>query len=461
MNAFTKIRDVENLKKIRAAAEDGLIDEPASLHLEAIYYDSMSKLRCIFVFLGHAFGTPKTPVYRFDIKTNSSTSDFVAIKDIGPHESYIVHHRFKDSGMMGQFFVQVGFRVRYFVSVGVTLIIAPQKSVDRSITKVIGKYYDQYVDDVLCMVSKILEKHSLDDECAERRLLNKISANLHKKFTSDPVPIVRNAIGSTIPAPVADDIIHKLSEVSTPQDRLFDVYRLTALFDTVPQIIEFAEMVQNMLPDYVVLFKNGYHDLNNQRDYRAAKIIIKPHGKLSDQNGDFPLEIQCHVRAFYDVWVKTHDGYEIIRKDSSASNEEVRIIHEAGIREYNEMICRTVSSLIARIGWNVLYGLDNGFLAGFPQVGKLPYKDSVVDAISAKVKSAAENSIFTIPNTPRELTLAEIEHVYDYLTRYILFAALPYSVRFFEVEQSSDSPGPKLFNFVLHELHRHHKNGNI
>ena len=123
------------------------------------------------------------------------------------------------------------------------------------------------------------------------------------------------------------------------------------------------------------------------------------------------------------------------------------------------MIGQTVQYLLHRVGWNIMYEKDlrmNSFFKGFPEIRRLPYSEKIVETILEKMENNVKNEVFRLPYAPRPLTEQEEISVFNYITRYILFSALPYSVKYEEIDGRGFTV--KVFNFVMKELYRHHEN---
>jgi len=450
------VSDALNLQKIKAAFDEGRIDSGARDYLESLYKSGMECFRLNFHFLSMTLGAPKAPLCAYDLATHEAAEKETQIAEVGPSGSYVVHHRFDMDPLRNQFFASEGTDVRLFVSSIVSVIIASQKDVDRAINKVAGKYYDDYLDDVLGVVAKVLTRHKKSANAAA--VSDKIASVFREKFISNPAPEVLRIIGNMFPD-ISVELVRGLDKVAPPFARLKDVYRMKLLFDTVPQINAFIEHARKVMPAGMVLdVKNKFYDLGNDRTYRDAKIVVG----FDFQGRIIPVEVIMNVRTFFDAERWSHKEYESIReKDGKrgGANKEVNELHHAGIVQYNKIICRAAQYLLRRVGWNIIYGRDaraDSVFRGFPEVRNLPYSEKIVGAILEKIDDCVQNEIFRIPAAPRKLSVREEISVFRYVARFILFAALPYSYKFEEIKNMGFSSD--LFNFVMKELYRYHEN---
>ncbi|MDR2269006.1 MAG: hypothetical protein LBD94_02370 [Rickettsiales bacterium] len=451
---LAKENDAKNLKKIADAFAKKKIDAAAKEYLDLLYSNSMGCFRYIFYFLGLTLGAPKSPIYPYDSIENSMLQNPLQISELGPNGTYIVHHRFDNDPVRNQFFsFDGGTDIRLFVSSIVSTIIAAQKNVNRAIEKIVGKYYDDYLTDVLAVVARVLTKYR--KSASVQAIHDKITESFRAHFVSCAACEVLKIIGNLFPD-ISVDLVRELDKVAPPFARLNDVYRMKLLFDTVPQINAFIDHVREMMPDSILSVRNRFYDLNNGRDYRDAKIIVgfDFRGKI------FPLEIICNVRTFFDSERQSHAGYESIRAIKNMNpKREIAELHHSGIVSYNKIICQTVSFLLHRVGWNIMYEKDlliDSFFRGFPEIAGLPYSQKIVDTILGKIDNSVRNEVFHLPYAPRTLSQQEEISVFRYITEYVLFSALPYSYKFEEIKNMGFSG--KLFNFVMKELYRYYEN---
>ncbi|MDR1071102.1 MAG: hypothetical protein LBL21_00460 [Rickettsiales bacterium] len=450
---LAKDLDAKNLRKIEAAFAAGRVDGAARDYLETLYADSMGCFRYNFYFLGRALGAPKTPIYRYDPKTDEAENKELQISGVGPFDTYLVYHRFDSDPMRNQFFTfEGGTDTRLFVSSIVGAIVAAQKNVARAIDKITGKYYDDYLDEVLGVVAAVLAKHR--KSASVQAVSDKITDGFRRRFVSSPAPEVLKIIGNLFPD-ISVDMVRGLDRVAPPHARLNDVWRMKLLFDAVPQINAFIDYVERQMPYRILSVKNSFYELGNDRDYRDAKIIVG----FEFAGAVIPLEIICNVRTFFGFERQSHAGYESIRKDLGADAKEVGALHHSGIVEYNKIVCSCVSYLLHRVGWNIMYEKDldiNSFFSGFPEIERLPYSQRIVDAIIEKMDNSVRNEVFRIPYAPRPLSEEEELSVFRYITRFVLFSALPYSYKYEEIKNGGFSG--RLFNFVMKELYRYYEN---
>ena len=458
-NIIAQEQDLKNHKKIDEAFNDKRIDEETRDYLNSLYHDGMNGFRNNFYFLGLTLGAPKTPIYTYDPSTDKVASDAeLEISDVGASGTYIVHHRFDTDPMRNQFFTfNGGTEIKLLVSSIVTVIVGAQKSIGRALDKITGKYYDDYLEDVLDAVSTILQKYK--KSASIKAMSDKITVAFRETFISNSAPEVLKIIGTMFPQ-ISVDLVRELDRIVPPYKRLNDVYRMKLLFDTVPQVNAFIDNVRSIMPDRILSIKNKFYDLDNERGYRDAKIIAS-----FEQDGKIvPMEIICNVRTFFNAERQSHTGYEDVRRASEKSGKKISKntigkIHHSGVVAYNTIICRAVSYLFQRVGWNIMYEKDlhiDSFFRGFPKISNMPYDQRIVDIIMDKIDNSVENEVFCVPNTPRQLSEQEQISVFHYMTQFILFAALPYSYKCEEIQGMGFSG--ELFNFVMRELYRYYEN---
>lgn len=447
--------DRKNLLAIEKARKSGRINDEAAQYLSELYTDSFIWFREVFYFLGKCFGAPKAPVMRYDYETDSAIEEPIKISDINPLHPYIVHHRLDADPMRNQFFTSgVRHKIDLAVSSIVTVIVGAQKSIDRALDKITGKYYSSYVDDVADTVYRVIAKSQR--EASARAVSDKIRTKLNEKYVSTPAETVLSIIGSGHEK-LAVELVRELDKIKRPRMRLQDVWRVKCLFDLIPQARTFIERVQAMMPDRILSIKDKFYDMENPRNYRDAKLIID----IGKDGRVVPLEIICQVRMFFEFEKKTHGNYEITRKDKTGKVENKRkaigCLHEDGIKEYNLMICQCLEDLFERVGWNILYSRDNGvsMFDGFPKPCTLYYPPKILDIIIDKLDNAIENEVFHVTNAPAKLTQAQESEIFRFMARFILIAAMPYVNVDWEVP--SDTMAGKLFNFVMTEIQRYYK----
>lgn len=456
-DVLAKDMDARNLKKINAAFDEKRIDVATRDYLTLLYSDGMGCFQQNFYFLGRTLGAPKTPIYKYNAETNSSSEKETEISEIGPNASYIVHHRFDKDPMRNQFFLFSGTTVRLFVSSIVSVIIASQKSVGRSIDKVTGKYYDEYLAEVVDAVAKVLTVHKKTASIAA--ISEKITSAFRATFVSNPAPEVLKIIGNIFPE-ISVDLVRALDLVLPPHIRLRDVYRMKLLFDTVPQINAFIENVRHIFgPGKILSVRNKFFDLANVRGYRDAKIVVG-----FDINGSIaPLEIICNVRTFFEAERQSHLEYETLRAEGTRRAEKaIGRLHHEGTVAYNTIIYRAAHYLLHRVGWNIIYDRDlrlDSFFRGFPEIKEIPYPQKIVNSILEKVDGNVQNEIFRLPYAPRPLSQQEEISVFRYIARFILSSALPYSWKFDELKGRGLSD--QVFNFVMKELYRYYEHNVI
>jgi len=449
------VNDERNLAAIEQARATGRINDEAAQYLSRLYSNSMDWFREVFYFLGKCFGAPKAAVMQYDYVTNSAIDEPMTISDIYPMSPYIVHHRLDMDPMRNQFFTTGdNHKIDLAVSSIVTVIVGAQKSVDRALDKITGKYYAKYVDEVCDTVYRVISAH--EREASARAVADKIRARLSEKYISEASEVVLSIIGRGHEQ-LAVQLVRELDKVSRPRMRLQDVWRVKCLFDLVPQARTFIERVRDMMPDRILSVRDNFFDVDNPRNYRDAKLIID-----IGKNGQVvPMEIICQVRTFFDYEHLTHTKYEMSRKSkggkSPSMDKQVAIMHEAGTREYNLMICRCLEELFERVGWNILYsqGSNVSMFDGFPKKCTLYYPTRVLERITEKMDDAVRNELFHVKNAPAKLTQAQEAEIFHFMARFILVSALPYTNADWSVP--SDTMAGKLFNFVMKELNRYYK----
>lgn len=459
---LTAEHDRKNQQAIEEARQSGRINDEAAAYLSELYSDSMRWFREVFYFLGKCFGAPKAPVMRYDYATDSAIDEPIKVSDINPLSPYIVHHRLDADPMRNQFFTSgAGHKIDLAVSSIVTVIVGAQKSIDRALDKVTGKYYAAYVDEVANTVYRVISSH--EREASARAVADKIRAKLNEKYISTPSETVLSIIGSGHEK-IAVELVRALDKVPRPRMRLQDVWRVKCLFDLIPQARTFIERVCDMMPDRILSVRDNFYDMKNPRNYRDAKLIID----IGTNGRIVPMEIICQVRTFFEFERKTHGHYEISRKSENtktrknavtSANIERKLADfmECGVKEYNLMICQCLEDLFDRVGWNILYsqGTNVSMFDGFPKPCKLYYPSRILDIIVDKLDNAIENEVFCIKNAPAKLTQAQESEIFHFMARFILVSAMPYFQHDWTVP--SDTMAGKLFNFVMTEVQRYYK----
>ena len=455
-------RDRKNQATIEQARKSGRINDEAAAYLSELYSDGMLWFREVFYFLGKCFGAPKAPVMRYDYATDSAIDEPIKVSDINPLSPYIVHHRLDADPMRNQFFTSgAGHKIDLAVSSIVTVIVGAQKSIDRALDKVTGKYYAAYVDEVAATVYRVIASH--DRLASARAVADKIRAKLNERYISTPSETVLSIIGSGHEK-IAVELVRELDKVPRPRMRLQDVWRVKCLFDLIPQARTFIERVCDMMPDRILSVRDNFYDMKNPRNYRDAKLIID----IGKDGHVVPMEIICQVRTFFEFERQTHGNYEIsrrtgVRRNVKDAEKNVALgakEHEQGVKEYNLMICQCLEDLFDRVGWNILYsqGTDVSMFDGFPKLCKLYYPPKILDIIVDKLDNAIENEVFRIKDAPAKLTQAQESEIFHFMARFILVAAMPYFQHDWTVP--SDTLAGKLFNFVMTEVQRYYKKTN-
>lgn len=458
----TADHDRKNQATIEAARKAGRINDEAAKYLSELYSDSMTWFREVFYFLGKCFGAPKAPVMRYDYATDSAIEETIKISDINPLSPYIVHHRLDADPMRNQFFTSgAGHKIELAVSSIVTVIVGAQKSVDRALDKVTGKYYAAYVEEVVNTVYRVIAAN--EREASARAVADKVRVKLTERYVSTPAETVLAIIGPRHEK-LAVELVRALDKVERPRMRLQDVWRVKCLFDLIPQARTFIERVCEMMPDRILSVRDNFYDMKNPRNYRDAKLVID----IGKDGRVVPMEIICQVRTFFEFEKQTHGHYEVSRKRENKNSKQVAAASanierkladfmERGVKEYNLMICQCLEDLFDRVGWNILYSQGNGvsMFDGFPKPCKLYYPQKILDVIGEKLDNAIENEVFHIENAPANLTMAQESEIFHFMARFILVSAMPYVQKDWAVPL--DTMAGKLFNFVMTEVQRYYK----
>ena len=447
----TQLNEAHSLDIIRNAYDAGRLDDDARKYLEMLYTNSMAMFREVFLYIGKCFGAPKAPVRAYDLTTDCIINKPRTISEINPLSPYLVNHRLDMDPMRNQFFKTTnGHNIDLAVSSIVTVIVGAQKDVNRAIDKVTNKYYPQYIDEVVTTTYDVIAQHGR--EASARVISDKVRELFSNKFISDASPAVLGIVGSNHQK-LATELLRALDKIRQPHKRLKDVWRIKCLFDLVPQARTFIDSVCNMWPDKILEVRDKFFDILNPRGYRDAKLILN----IGTNGQIVPMEIICQVRTFFEFEHKTHSTYEETRKKSKPTprdEEKTEMIHTAGVKKYNHMICYCVADLFDRIGWNILYsdGNEDRLFDGFPRLSAIHYPQKIMDLILEKVDSAVENEVFRVENAPLKLTKDQEIRIFRWMARFILVTAMPYSDAEFDINM--DSMAEKFFNFVMKELYR-------
>lgn len=454
--ALTIENDRKNIAALEAARLAGRINDEAAAYLKTLYSDSLHWFREVFYILGKCFGAPKTAVMRYDYETDCAIEEPISIADINPQNAYIVQHRLDGDPMRNQFFTSsAGHKIDLAVSSIVTVIVGAQKTVSRSLDKIVGKYYKSYVDEVAETVYRVIAAH--EREASAKAVAEKARTKLKEKYISTPAETVLAIIGSGHEK-IAADLVRALDKIDKPRMRLQDVWRVKCLFDLIPQARTFIERIQSMMPDRILSVRDNFYNMQNPRNYRDAKIIINIG---PDNKNIIPMEIICQVRTFFEFEKRTHLAYETARKKKSAKSDSIEaklaLFMEDGIKSYNRMICYYLDDLFDRVGWNILYsqGSDISVLEGFPKECKLYYPQKILDNILEKLDDAIENELFHITNAPAKLSKIQESNIFHFMARFILVSAMPYMQTDWAISDNNQSA--RLFNFVMREVQRYYK----
>lgn len=453
----TKLHDEKNLAVIEEAYKSGRIDEATRDYLTVLYTDSMDWFREVFLYIGKCFGAPKAAVKQYDYSADTAIDETITISDINPLEPYLVNHRLDADPMRNQFFVSSqGHQIDLAVSSIVTVIVGAQKSINRALDKITGKYYNDFVNEVADTAYKVIAKTKRI--ASAQAISDKIHETFSKSYITDASATVLGIIGSGHQQ-IAVDLVRELDKIRTPYARLEDVWRIKCLFDLVPQARTFIERISGMWPDKIIAVRDRFFDIKNPRGYRDAKFILN-----MGQNGQIvPLEIICQVRTFFEFEHQTHAAYEKSRRASTkakvaeAIENQTETLHLAGVKKYNEMICDCVEDLFDRIGWNILYSVGNEDMLfdGFPVLTTIYYPQKIVDTILDKVDNAVQNEVFYVQDAPAKLTKDQEIRIFRWMAKFILVSAMPYSYADWTVP--TNTMAGKFFHFIMKELQRYYK----
>lgn len=451
----TKLHDDKNLAIIDDALKSGQIDTAAHEYLTNLYTHSMDWFRELFLYIGKCFGAPKAAVHPYDYENDCAINEPITISDINPLEPYLVNHRLDADPMRNQFFVSTrGHQIDLAVSSIVTVIVGAQKSVSRALDKITGKYYDDYVNEVAQTAYNVIAK--TERIASAQAISDKIHETFSKSFITDASSTVLGIIGSGHQK-ISAELVRALDKVTTPYERLEDVWRIKCLFDLVPQARTFIERICNMWPDKIIAVRDKFFNITNPRGYRDAKLVLN----IGQKGQIIPMEIICQVRTFFEFEHQTHGAYEKSRraktKNAAQIENQTETLHIEGVKKYNAMICDCVEDLFDRIGWNILYsaGNEDMLFDGFPQISTIYYPQKITDTIMEKVDNAVENEVFFVQNAPVKMTKDQEIRIFRWMARFILVSAMPYSYADWSVP--TDTMAGKFFNFIMKELQRYYK----
>ena len=448
--------DRKNLCAIERAVVDGRINQEAGDYLKNLYSDSIHWFREVFFILGKCFGAPKAAVMKYDYENDTAVNEPIRISDINPLSPYVVNHRLDADPMRNQFFTSsAGHKIDLSVSSIVTVIVGAQKKIERALDKVTGKYYTDYVNDVADAAYRVLAAH--EREASARAIADKIREKFSEHYVSAASEAVLGIIGRGHEK-IAVDLVRAIDKIEPPRKRLQDVWRVKCLFDLIPQARVFMERLYEMMPDRILSSRDKFYDMKNPRNYRDAKIIINI-GPNSENV--IPMEIICQVRTFFEFERKTHDVYEAARKKKCAKSDKMEsqlaTYYECGVKEYNRIVCQCLEDLFERVGWNILYSRNNNvsMFEGFPRECTLYYPQKILDNIIEKLDDAIENEVFKVENAPAKLSRHQESHIFRFMARFVLVAAMPYMQRDWHLPPTTQAE--KLFNFVMNEIQRYYK----
>ena len=453
---MTAENNIKNLAVIERALGSGRIDKNTAVYLTNLYSDSMHWFREIFYVLGKCFGAPKAAVMKYDYETDSAIDEPIRISDINPLSPYLVNHRLDADPMRNQFFTSsAGHKIDLSVSSIVTVLVAAQKKIDRSLDKITGKYYDDFVNEIADTAHKILVSH--DRAASANAIAEKIRERFGEKYITTASETILSIIGRGHEK-IAVDLIRALDKIETPYERLQDVWRVKCLFDLIPQARFFMERLHEIMPDRILSVRDCFYNMQNPRNYRDAKIIINIG---PDAEHIVPMEIICQVRTFFEFERKTHGAYEAARKKKNAKSDSIEAelarFMEDGVKSYNRMICDCLGDLFERVGWNILYSRndDVSMFEGFPKECKLYYPQKILDNINEKLDDAIENEVFRVKDAPAKLSRHQESKIFHFLARFVLVSAMPYMQTDWTLP--ADNQATRLFNYVMTEIQRYYK----
>lgn len=453
---MTAENNIKNLAVIERALGSGRIDKNTAVYLTNLYSDSMHWFREIFYVLGKCFGAPKAAVMKYDYEADSAIDEPIRISDINPLSPYLVNHRLDADPMRNQFFTSsAGHKIDLSVSSIVTVLVAAQKKIDRSLDKITGKYYDDFVNEIADTAHKILVSH--DRAASANAIAEKIRERFGEKYITTASETILSIIGRGHEK-IAVDLIRALDKIETPYERLQDVWRVKCLFDLIPQARFFMERLHEIMPDRILSVRDCFYNMQNPRNYRDAKIIINIG---PDAEHIIPMEIICQVRTFFEFERKTHGAYEAARKKKNAKSDSIEAelarFMEDGVKSYNRMICDCLGDLFERVGWNILYSRndDVSMFEGFPKECKLYYPQKILDNINEKLDDAIENEVFRVKDAPAKLSRHQESKIFHFLARFVLVSAMPYMQTDWTLP--ADNQATRLFNYVMTEIQRYYK----
>ncbi len=452
------LHDEKNLEIIQSAFDAGRINLEAKKYLNTLYKNSSKWYLEMFYVLGQCFGAPKAAVYPYDYEAASAIDTNIKISDINPTSAYIAYHRLDTDPMRNQFFNlnSDGSNIELSVSPIVSVIIGAQKKLERALDKITGKYYNDYVNQIVAVSRQCLidAESDINPDGLERLIRNRFA----KEYITNASEIVLEFLGDGCKG-LAANFVRGLDKIEKPHLRLKDVWRVKCLFDLIPQIRNFIENVTEMWPYKILDSRDGFFNVHQPRNYRDAKIVLD----IGSDGIIVPMEIICQVRTLFDADNKTHKHYENIRDNAKkndisnkSTNDVIAEILTGGVREYNATIYSCLEELFERVGWNIIYkhgGLTSLF-EGFPRIDRLYHSSKITDVILDKIRDAVRNEVLKIKTSARELSAAEEIKIFDWMTRFILVSAMPYKFKGWNAP--TDTVAGKLFTFVMKELERYY-----
>ncbi len=453
--------DIKNLNFIQTAFDENRINLETKNYMDMLYSNSSENFLKLFHILGACFGAPKAAVQPYDYESSSTTDEFIKISDINHLSPYMAYHRLDTDPVRNQFFSfnSNGTNVSLFVSPIVSVIVGAQKNIERAIDKITGKYYNDYIRDVLIATKKCMEDNNQSEKW------DFIEPKIKKIFSEN---YITNAAETLIDL-MADDcktlaanLVRCLDKVEKPYSRLKDVWRVKCLFDLVPQIRNFIENVKEKWPYKILAYKDTFSSTNHPRDYRDAKVVLN----ISDDNSKItPMEIICQVRTLFKADNESHSIYKKIRDQSDKNldpskdiNTEIATVANRGVKEYNMVVYKCLEELFERAGWNILYSYDTGssLLDGFPRITKQYVSNKMTEAILDKLNKQIENGLIALENLPRDLSRAEEIKIFEWMAKFIFVSAMPYQCTDWEIPKNTVAG--KLFSYIMKEMQRYSNN---
>jgi hypothetical protein len=471
-------RDQQNLAAINRALESNRINQEAADYLTVLYTDGMGRFSDLFNALGDCLGSPKTSVSIY--RKGHLINERIKIHDINPTAAYMVHHRFDHDPMRNQFFKRNEDEVEISASSIVSVIVGAQKTIERSLEKLIDEKYQDYIEEVKKTVQRVIIANTGIKPFANA-VAGQIRLKFGQQFITDTLSVILEVVDHVSEHIVKDkkksahkqqviallndktrfrkvtgNLIVELDKIVKPHLRLRDVWRVKCLFEMVPQARAFIDHIKEIMPDRVMDVCDTFSKPNNERGYRDVKMFLNIARK--EEKYAIPVEFLCQIRTFFRCEKSSHYNFEQIRNGQDESAQDITqamsIWHAKGVREYNQTICGYAGDLFERITWNVLF--NRKMDQGLPEL-KIPavYSISTVKAVLRKLDHAVKNKEVALPEMPLELTAYQEGQILRYMAKFILVSAIPCDDCALEAQTKDDIKSAKLFNLVVSELQKH------